>query len=933
MIRTSIFAMLAAAMTFAAEGVNITVNARVDSHIASVSVKSGNKTLGPVSGNGSVTWSGWEVDTVYTPTFTGIATGYEGRWSVSTNDVVALSGGTNKTITMPDYRPYQGNTIQGFHNCQLLFYGEPKQYTVTLDRQSGSGGSSSVIATNTMAMPLITPPTRLYYTFGGYYTEPDGVGTKYYNADGTSARNWDILENTTLHAKWTAISHSVTFDPRGGTLLNGWTQSTNYLEVSGLTLPTAADIERADYAFAGWYDNDALVGNPKTEITPGTKVDMRFYAKWAEKTYDVAFNSNGGLGKGSQNGVSMIDTFQLKTFASLARDNGFQAPTGYSFASWNTAADGSGSSFGDGAYIYSSLTNVANTTVTLYAQWSPNPYEVAFQPSGADGGETMANQTFTYDVTQELDHVAFTYTGRAFKGWSTVSNNPTLFYPDGAEVANLATGGVVNLYANWTNNVYTVAFDANGGTGAMDPITCTYTVPTNLPYCTFVRDGWGFKGWTNSLAEGVLFADHARVTNLTTAAEVTLLACWTGATYSVVLDARDTRGNGVMTNGEGELTFVLTNDYVVGDAWNLPAPTNVDEHLSFAGWTYVNAQGVITAVPAEVPPPSVGATNLVAAWSWVTDDLAAAVDAPELAFSTFGTYGNTAKPGEVSAYDADWFVQTNFVHGSTNAVQSGALPVNTNDGKLYVSWLTTTVEGKGVLSFWWKCDAKPLAEAYTQSGWCGDTFKFGIFDPADGITNEVAQLTEHEDWCEVVYTNESETAVSFAWAFVYTDYNENNGGGTGWVDRVTWKAEGSAGEATTAHGVAYSWLREKLGASATATEEELEALAEGASPNGKAWPNGTPVKVWEDYWAGTDPNDPNDLFRALIAVNDGVPFISWQPDLSVTGDPVRVYHVLCSPMPSASAQDWVAWPGPGDSGAATNRFFKVELDWEESRKK
>ena len=226
-----------------------------------------------------------------------------------------------------------------------------------------------------------------------------------------------------------------------------------------------------------------------------------------------------------------------------------------------------------------------------------------------------------------------------------------------------------------------------------------------------------------------------------------------------------------------------------------------------------------------------------------------------------------------------------------------------------------------------------MAEAYTQSGWCGDTFKFGIFDPADGITNEVAQLTEHEDWCEVVYTNESETAVSFAWAFVYTDYNENNGGGTGWVDRVTWKAEGSAGEATTAHGVAYSWLREKLGASATATEEELEALAEGASPNGKAWPNGTPVKVWEDYWAGTDPNDPNDLFRALIAVNDGVPFISWQPDLSVTGDPVRVYHVLCSPMPSASAQDWVAWPGPGDSGAATNRFFKVELDWEESRKK
>lgn len=920
MIRTSIFAMLAAAMTFAAEGVNITVNARVDSYIDSVSVKAGSQTM-TLKKNGSASWTGWVVGSAYSVTATGVAAGYTAKWEVLTNNnnVVALWGGTNDTITL---------ATTAYTGCTLRFYGEPNTYVVALNRESGNGGPSAVTATNTMAMPLITPPTRQYYTFGGYYTGRDGEGTKYYNADGTSARDWDILEDTTLYAKWTPKSHNVTFVLNGGTLKNGWTEQTNYLEHAGLQLPTPSDIEKANGGFAGWYLYQSFAGEIQTEIARGQNTDKTFYAKWDDLNYRVIFDANGGQGGSVQDFTVGVGS-PLNSFYSDSMS--ITPPTGYSFARWNTAADGSGVSYEDRASVYN-LTN-ANNSVTLYAQWTPNTYQVVFQPNGADGGETMDNQTFTYDATQELDHVAFTYTGRAFKGWSTVSNNPTLFYPDGAEVANLATGGVVNLYANWTNNVYTVAFDANGGTGAMDPITCTYTVPTNLPYCTFVRDGWGFKGWTNSLAEGVLFADHARVTNLTTAAEVTLLACWTGATYSVVLDARDTRGNGVMTNGEGELTFVLTNDYVVGDAWNLPAPTNVDEHLSFAGWTYVNAQGVITAVPAEVPPPSVGATNLVAAWSWVTDDLAAAVDAPELAFSTFGTYGNTAKPGEVSAYDADWFVQTNFVHGSTNAVQSGALPVNTNDGKLYVSWLTTTVEGKGVLSFWWKCDAKPLAEAYTQSGWCGDTFKFGIFDPADGITNEVAQLTEHEDWCEVVYTNESETAVSFAWAFVYTDYNENNGGGTGWVDRVTWKAEGSAGEATTAHGVAYSWLREKLGASATATEEELEALAEGASPNGKAWPNGTPVKVWEDYWAGTDPNDPNDLFRALIAVNDGVPFISWQPDLSVTGDPVRVYHVLCSPMPSASAQDWVAWPGPGDSGAATNRFFKVELDWEESRKK
>ena len=108
------------------------------------------------------------------------------------------------------------------------------------------------------------------------------------------------------------------------------------------------------------------------------------------------------------------------------------------------------------------------------------------------------------------------------------------------------------------------------------------------------------------------------------------------------------------------------------------------------------------------------------------------------------------------------------------------------------------------------------------------------------------------------------------------------------------------------------------------TADALETLAEGDSPNGK------PMKVWQEYWAGTDPNDPNHLFRANIVVSNDVPYISWYPDLSVTGDPKRVYHVLCAPTPSA--REWVVWPGPGDSGASTNRFFKVELDWEESRK-
>jgi hypothetical protein len=44
-------------------------------------------------------------------------------------------------------------------------------------------------------MPQIMAPTELNYTFNGYYSEEDGKGEKYYNADGTSAKIWNLDEN------------------------------------------------------------------------------------------------------------------------------------------------------------------------------------------------------------------------------------------------------------------------------------------------------------------------------------------------------------------------------------------------------------------------------------------------------------------------------------------------------------------------------------------------------------------------------------------------------------------------------------------------------------------------------------------------------------------------------------------------------------------
>ena len=77
--------------------------------------------------------------------------------------------------------------------------------TVTLNKQSGSGGTNSVTATYGSAMPSITPPTRQGYEFLGYFTSTSG-GTKYYNANGTSAKTADFTANRTLYAQWKVLS-------------------------------------------------------------------------------------------------------------------------------------------------------------------------------------------------------------------------------------------------------------------------------------------------------------------------------------------------------------------------------------------------------------------------------------------------------------------------------------------------------------------------------------------------------------------------------------------------------------------------------------------------------------------------------------------------------------------------------------------------------
>lgn len=162
-----------------------------------------------------------------------------------------------------------------------------KQTTVTLNQQSGSGGTTGVTATYDAAMPDADMPTRTGYTFGGYYTNTGGAGTQYYTNTGASARNWDIEDATkTLYAKWTLITYTITYNNMTGAT-NHPSNPANYnVTTATITLGTPT---KAGYDFGGWFTDNGTWNNQVTSIALGSTGNKVLYAKWTAKTYDITY--------------------------------------------------------------------------------------------------------------------------------------------------------------------------------------------------------------------------------------------------------------------------------------------------------------------------------------------------------------------------------------------------------------------------------------------------------------------------------------------------------------------------------------------------------------------------------------------------------------------------------------------------------------------
>ena len=424
--------------------------------------------------------------------------------------------------------------------------------------------------------------TKQDHSFSGWNTAADGTGTSY--AEGAS---YTLDASITLYAQWTRWNQvePVQFDVGAGnvnfntqvTLSTATPNATIHYTVngSGEQIGSAGQSVvitiTSDATITAYGTCDGMIQSTETRIT------------YKLNTYIVSYDGNGSDG----GAVLGVQSFTSGSSATVTGD-GTMTRTGYTFTGWNTATNGSGASYAEGAR-YSSDANL-----TLYAQWQPNTYTVTFNGNNSTSGSTTS-QNFTYGVPQNLNVNGFQRTGYTFTGWNTATNGSGIDYADGDSYT--ATGDIT-LYAQWKGVDYTITYVLDGGTNHSGNPQGYTVADLPLELKTPTKTGYTFIGW---FIDGSSSTGTRIETGVT--GDITVTAHWQPNTYTVTFD-----GNNHTSGATSSQTFTH------GVSQNLNANGFLRTDCTFVGWNTA-ADGTGTSYTDVASYTATGDITLYAQWN------------------------------------------------------------------------------------------------------------------------------------------------------------------------------------------------------------------------------------------------------------------------------------------------------------------------------
>lgn len=394
-------------------------------------------------------------------------------------------------------------------------------------------------------------PTREGYDFGGWKDESEvGVGSIGSPGDKIISASW-ILKN-----------YTITYELEGG-LFSG-VATTSYNIESNFALPVPV---RTGYNFDGWYDMTTETEVPA--IVPGMSGDLTLTATWVIQSYNLTTIAYTG-----QTPVTVSKEYDAQL--------GMATPTrrGYEFDGWRETS---------GTY-WSADDSMPGRNLSLTGQWNLITYSISYNLNGGTG---LGNPT-SYNVTQGVTFsVNPTRTGWAFAGWDK----------DGDDTADIVGSFAVGAYAEdlnltavWTQNIYTLTYNSNGGS-AVASKTFTYNQSLNSSYFpTPNRDGFIFTGWIDS--SNRQWSTNAVHQNLGPNSNLTLNARWTPIYYSLYLEPDNGEGGySVGSYGTGGAIYIGFRPYKAG--------------YNFVGWKDLES-GIFYVNGDPMPPKDM---TLTAQWA------------------------------------------------------------------------------------------------------------------------------------------------------------------------------------------------------------------------------------------------------------------------------------------------------------------------------
>ena len=392
--------------------------------------------------------------------------------------------------------------------------------------------TKEVEVTYDVGLPNVTtvPTYESGEIFRGYFTEPNGRGEKYWNANGTPAKEkWTVAGDLKLYECKTGFDYYITYDANGG---EGSVPQQSCNSSNDVTLASGNELHRSGFRLCGWdfnkdHSSEECAFRPlQTVSASGLKVKKdgdtaTLFAIWQDKHVRIAIDATGGTAY--TNGVKVTSLTYVD-----GEEYGF-LPTAekphYDFVGWFTQAEGGERILEDSIVDYESVK-------TLYAQWTPERYSVAFDGNGATNGDAMAVQEFAWDEEKSLSQNLYGRTGYTFDGWATNAVTMKKVFDDCQIVSNLVgmADATQTVFAVWHTNGYTVVFNPNGAgvKETMEPQNFFYDEAKPLSPNLFTRgEMWSFAGWSNAV--GRVFADGETVSNLCAddGGRVNLFARWT----------------------------------------------------------------------------------------------------------------------------------------------------------------------------------------------------------------------------------------------------------------------------------------------------------------------------------------------------------------------------------------------------------------------